>query len=131
MRRTANVPDFPVLDAGWYKLTVLKVELKEDRNGNEYWNIEFQVGEDSKKVWDMFYEMDDRAWKLKKFLREIDEDLINVEVNPEVLVGKKVMAHIIPKKIGDKTWETIREYVKPNRFNPEDLKVEEKEGMPF
>jgi hypothetical protein len=123
--RTKDVPDFPVLDAGYYTVTICDVkERKQDKNGDEFISIEFDVEGHPGKVWDNFYLREDRLWKLKSFLRQIDENLTDVEFEAEKeLIGKKVIAHIIP----DKQWSRIREYVSLSQVNPKDLKQKSKE----
>lgn len=129
--KMADVPDFPTLEEGWYKLTIYDIkDAKKDKNGDTFISVEFDIEGKPGKVWDNFYtERKDRLWKLKNFLRQIDESLVDVEFDAEKeLIGKKVVAHIIP----DKTWNRIREYVSVDRVNPEDLKKQdEDDDLPF
>lgn len=130
--RLADMPDFPTLDEGWYELEIIKVnEEKEDKNGDIFISIEFTVAGANTKAWDVFYpQRQDRVWKLKNFVKQIDENLCDVEFNArKELLGKKVVAHILaPQNEGG--LPRIREYVSIDRMNEADLKKEE-DDLPF
>jgi len=129
----ADVPDFATLDEGWYQLEIAKVgEEKKDKNNDKFFSVEFNVDGQNAKAWDVFYtEKEDRLWKLKNFLKQIDENLCDIEFDGEKeLVGKKVIAHILPPSKGE-TLPKIREYVSVDHANPEDLKKGEDDDLPF
>lgn len=109
--RTKDAKEFPPLKTGWYKLKVLKVTEKTDKNRDPFWNVEFNVtSRGNKKIWDNFRNDGDWLFKLKNFIEAIDSDLTEIEFDAESLYGREVMAHIVPEKQGDQTWERIKQY---------------------
>jgi hypothetical protein len=115
--RTADVPDFPPIEAGWYFVTIYAVkEQKKDKNGNDFIPIEFKIDDNGRKVWDNFHLDENHLWKLKSFLKELDPTLVDQEFDGELLVGKQIVAHIIQ----DGEWARIREYAGVGKVNPAD-----------
>lgn len=109
--KTKDAEQFLPLTMGWYKLRVLKVEEKKDKNNDPYWNVEFNVvSMGDKRVWDNFRDGEGWLFKLKMFLEAIDPNLTEMELDAESIYEREVMAHIVPNKVGDKTWERIKQY---------------------
>ena len=126
IRSTKDVPDFSPLVDGWYPLTISAITEKVDKNRDDYLNLEYQVGDSDRKVWDTFHLMETRLWKLKKLLKVIDESLIEKDFDSDELIGKRVMAHIVK----DGKWSRIQEYQSIENSEPKDLE-EKEEAMPF
>lgn len=128
-----DIPDFPVLKSGWYKLKVLGVQDKFDKNDDPYYQIEFNViDRGEKKVWDRFWLNEDRVWKLKRFLKALGFS-IEIEHDTNEFIDKEVRANIVPQKQGEQTYERITEYM-DIAISPEEIpKIpeEEKEDLPF
>ncbi len=106
--RTADAEGgFPPLETGWYKLMVLDVHDKVDKNKQSYWAVQFEVKDRApKQVWDNFRNSEEWLWKLRMFLEAIDPSLTEAEVDTETLKGQEVWAFIVP----DGKWDRIKQY---------------------
>jgi len=128
--RTKDVPDFPPIQAGWYTVTIVAVkEEKKDKNGESFIPVEFEIEDIGRKVWDNFRLTDNWLSKVKNFLKEVDESLLDQEFDGELLIGKKVVAHIIQ----DGEWARIRDYASIEKVNPADVNkpLIDDEPLPF
>lgn len=123
--RTADAGGgFPPLISGWYKLRVVEVRDKTDKNQAPYWAIQFEVVDhEPKRVWDNFRNHPDWLWKLRLFLESINPDLTEEEFDSKEIENEEVMAFITP----DGKYDRIKEYSSTNEPQPT---VPPAEGFP-
>lgn len=94
--KTKDAQSFPPLPAGWYKLKVVEVKEKKDKNGDPFWSVEFDIPNNGRKVWDTFRNNEEWLWQLKIFLECIDPALTETGLDVEGIYGQEVMGYLVP-----------------------------------
>ncbi|MBE9572971.1 MAG: hypothetical protein IMF11_20290 [Proteobacteria bacterium] len=126
--RTADAESgFPPLNTGWYRLRVLDVRDKTDKNGADYFAVQFEVDGGPKQVWDNFRKSEDWLWKLKALLECINPDLTEKEFEHTEIVGEEVMAFITP----DGKYDRIKQYANKDESQPTVPSEEKDDDLPF
>ena len=126
--KTADATGFPPLDTGWYRLKVLDVREKTDKNGDEYWAVQFEViDQEPKQVWQNFRNDEKWLWLLKAFLECINPDLIEKEFDSKEIEGEEVMAFITP----DGKYDRIKQFAGKDEPQPTVPSEEKDDDLPF
>jgi len=115
--------DFSPVPDGEYPVEIKKINLRQTRNRNKMWNIEFEIvaGEyEGRKIWDNLVKTDNSEWKFQNLFIACgyggDEvkngGHVYVSDNGDELLGKNLIVEVSTEEYNGEERNKIEKYKK-------------------